>query len=310
MTPANGSHEVSPEFRARLEWQIASALRRETRFAAPIGRRRMPPLGVALVVIVSLAAGGMAVAASDELQEARQRALLIDNAKSEQALVHLRIELARADLMEAQRRFESGTASRETLETAKAQVMAMETTLARIQLDLAEIHLTSAAPRNDLQAPLVRQRDFVTERLRLDLDVSEHALAMAEQSLVQARQRVDVGVAPRTAQLQAEGELTAARARLEQLRAMLDLRRRSLKGEIKTDELASTQRRMELTLQRERLQRELEIARARLSELRRLVEVGQTTALELKRAEVELLEREVALQRVARELEVIGGVRR
>ena len=30
------SHEPSPEFRARLEWQIATALRRDSRFATPV----------------------------------------------------------------------------------------------------------------------------------------------------------------------------------------------------------------------------------------------------------------------------------
>jgi outer membrane protein TolC len=309
MNPPSESHEITPEFRAHLEWQIESALRRETRFATPISGG-VARLRGALVVIAALAVGGIAVAASGELQEARQRELLIETARSEEALVRLRVDLARADYQEARRRFETGTADRETLQAAERQLRAMETALARIQLDIEEIRTTSAAPRNDLQAPLVGQRDFVRERLTLELDTAQHALVAAEQALAQATQRVSVGLAPRAVQLQAEAELAQARARMQQLRATLDLRQRSLRGEIKVEELAPALRRMELTLRRESVQREIEIARGHVEEVRRLMAIGQATQLELKRAEVELLEREVELQRIRQELEMISAVRR
>jgi outer membrane protein TolC len=76
------------------------------------------------------------------------------------------------------------------------------------------------------------------------------------------------------------------------------------------EELAAALRRMELTLQRERVQRELEIARGRVEEVRRRVSTGLAEQLELKRAEVDLLEREIELQRVRRELEMLAAGRR
>ena len=309
MNPPNGSHEMRPEFRAHLEWQIESALRRETRFASPAGGRQ-PRLRAVLVVLAALVTGGIAVAASGELQDARQRDLLIETARSEEALVRLRVELAQADYQDARRRFETGTAGREVLRDAERQLRAMQTELARIQLDIEEIRSTSSAPRNDLQAPLVGLRDFVRDRMALELELAQGALAAAEQQVAQAEQRVRVGAAPRAAQLQAESELARARAEMQQLRATLELRQRFVKGEVKVDELAQAARRMELTLQRELLQREMELARGRVNEVRRLVEIGRATQLDLKRAEVELLEREVELQRIQRELEMVGGVRR
>jgi outer membrane protein TolC len=310
MNPTGGSHDVRPEFRAHLEWQIESALRRETRFATTAAGGRMPRLRAALVVVAALATGGIAVAASGELQDARQRDLLIATANSEEALVRLRVELARADYDDTRRRFETGTAGRETLQAAERQLHEMEAALARIRLDIEEIRLTSAAPRNDLQAPLVGERDFVRERLTLELETAQRGLVAAEKALEQAKQRVEVGIAPRAAQLQAEAELEQARARLQQLSATLDLRQRALNGEIKAEELATALRRIELRLRNDRLQREMQIARGRVEEVRRLVEIGQGTQLELKRAEVELLERELELQRIRQELEMVGGVRR
>ena len=309
MNSLSESHEPTPEFRANLEWQIQSALRRETRFAAAIGR---PAAGLrtAIVVLAALVVGGLSGVASGELQDARRKDMLIESTKSEEALVRLRVDLARAGYDEARSRFEVGMAGRETVQAAENELRAMETALARLRLDLEEIQISSTAPRNDLQAPLIGKRDFVRERLQLELAQAQRGLAAAEQGLSQVQSRLDVGTAPPAAVLQAQTELSQARAQMEQLRSTVDLRQRFLKGEIKAEALSSTFRRMELRLQGERLDREVTIARGRVDEVRSLVEIGRATPLELKRAEVELLEREVELKRVRRELEMLAGGRK
>lgn len=306
MNSLSESHEPTAEFRAHLEWQIQSALRRETRFAAAIGRPAAR-LRTAVVVLAALVVGGISGVASGELQDARRKELLIESTKSEEALVRLRIDLARVVFDDARSRFEVGMAGRETVQAAESELRAMETALARLRLDLEEIQISSTAPRNDLQAPLIGKRDFVRERLQLELAQAQRGLAAAEHGLSQVQSRFNVGTAPRAAVMQAETELSQTRAQMEQLRSTADLRQRFLKGEIKAEELSSAFRRMELKLQGERLERELTIARGRVDEVRSLVEIGRATPLELKRAEVESLEREIELKRVRRELEMLGG---
>ena len=309
MNPAGESHEITPEFRAHLEWQIDSALRRESRFTEPAGGGTSR-LHVAIVAVIAMFVGGIAVTASGELQDAKQRELLLATTTQEEALVRMRVELARADLQEAQRRFEVGASDRQTLQAAQRQLRAMEMELQRIRLDAEEIQQTSASPRNDLQAPLVGKRDFVSERLKLQLDTAERALVAEEEAVAQARQRVDVGIAPMTAKLQAEAELAAARARLQELRITIEMRARSVAGGVKVEELAAEQRRRQLMLQQEIVQQQLQITRARLEELRRLVEVGTASQLDLKRLEVEMLEREVELRKIRQEIEMLGAVRK
>src|SRR5512145_2526886 len=109
------SHEPTPEFRAHLEWQIETALRRESRLVAPV---TSPPGRwlAALVVVGALAVGGIGGVASERVQDARDRDRLIESVRSEQALAQLRVDLARADYQDARRRFEVGTADRESLE--------------------------------------------------------------------------------------------------------------------------------------------------------------------------------------------------
>jgi hypothetical protein len=309
MNPPGESHEITPEFRSHLEWQIESALRRETRFAEPVGRG-VSRLQVAVVAVVALVLGGIAVAASGELQDVKKRDLLLAAANQEEGLIRMRVELARADLQEAQRRYETGISDRQTLLAAQRQLRAMEMELQRLRLDMEEIQQTSESPRNDLQAPLVGKRDFVSERLKLQLDTAERGLVAAEEGVTQARQRVEVGTAPMTAKLQADAELAAARARMQELRITIEMRQRSLAGNVKIEELAAEQRRRILMLQQESVQRELELARMRVQETRRLVEVGQALQLDLKRLEVEMLEREVELRKIRQEIEMLGAPRR
>jgi len=309
MKPQLESHEPTPEFRANLEWQIATSLRRENRFAEPVtGRARQ--LGAALVVITALATGGIAGIAAGQVQDARQRDQLTDAARSEEALIRVRLDLARTELEDAQRKFDVGMTGRESLLAAQRQLKALEASLARTQLDIEEIRATSATPRNDLDAPLVGGRDFVRERLNLDLRDAQQELAVAEQAVAQAIQRVETGVAPPTVRLQSESDVAHARARMQQLIATLDLRQRYLKGEIKREALVPAARRSELTLQLESTQREIDLMGARVAEVRNQVEIGQAGQLDVKRAEVELLERQLQLKRIQQELEALKAIKR
>ena len=308
MTTPHESH-VRPEFRAHLEWQIASALRREDRFAAPVAAP-WARVRAAVALVAALAVGAGAVAATAELQEVRQRDVLVDAATAEQKLLQLRVELAKAALQEARSKFEVGIASRETIHAAEAELRAMEGALARNRLNIAEIEATAQAPRDDLQAPLVGKRDFVSERLKLNLTDLQHQLAAAEAAKAAAQSRFEVGLAPQVVQLQAHAEVVQLTLRLQQLVKTLELRQRALSGALKNEEVTQELRRLELATQRQQIEREIEILRIRLQEIQRRTEIGTSDQLELKRAEIELLERQIVLQRVLQEFQRVVGNRR
>jgi len=298
-----------PEFRAHLEWQVQSALRRESRFAAPAGRRR-PTLGAVVAFVAAVALGAGVVGASGEIQDARERGALIEATRSEEALAKLRIDLARAAYQDAQRKYEVGTAGRETVQAAEDELRAMEASLKRLAIDVEEIQATAKAPRNDLEAPLVGKRDFVSERMALELQSAQRAMVAAEQMMAEIKRRFDVGVSTPMARLQAETELMQTRLRLEQLRDTLELRRRALAGAVKQEEIRSSLRRIELTLETRRIELDMQLARARVDELRTRVNVGTASEIELKRAELELLERQTDLKRVRQEIEKLASGKR
>jgi hypothetical protein len=312
MTGHAETPQMRPEFKAHLEWQIESALRRETRFADPATRQvsRLSRLTSALALLAAIAFGAGVVAAAEGMQEAKQRNALIDAVKSEEALARLRLQLAESNYQEARRKFEVGTATPDAVQAAEAE---LQTTLGRIKrlvLDMEEIHATAQAVRNDLQAPLVGQRDFVSERIQVDLQSAQAALVTAERAMANTKRRFDVGLATRITLLQAETDMAQARARLVELQETLELRRRALNGEVKKEDLASGLRRLELSSQQQSLERQLRLAQARVEEVRRQTAVGQASELDLKRAEVELLERQVELKQLQQELEKLATIKR
>ncbi len=305
MTGPMHSHEPSPEFRAHLEWQLETALRRESRLAEPVtagGFGRLRSAGTALLVVLALVVGGAAGIASEHMQDAQVRDQVLANTLGEMELATVRLELARAEYQEARRRFDVGAVGSESLAAAERRVRALEAALKRLQLDMEEAKATSATPRNELNAPLVGQRDFVRDRLMLDLQAAEQELVAAEQGVRKARERTEIGLAQQATVLQAEAEMALARDRMQKLQIYMELRKKYLQDAIKAEDLVVSVRRAELTVELARAQRDIEAARQRNDVLRKLLESGLVSALEVKRAEVELLEAEVKLQSAQRQL--------
>ena len=305
MTHPIDPHEPSPEFRAHLQWQIETALRRESRLAAPVNSR-IPRLHGAIAVVIALAVGGMAGVASGHVQDARQRNSLVESVHAQMQLAQTRLALAQSEYRDVKDRYETGLAGRESVMAAEQQVRAMQAALARLQLDLQEIQATAAPPRDTLDAPLVGQRDFVRDRLMLEMQRVQRALQTAEDLVAALRSRAEIGTAPRATVAEAEADVARVRADMALLQSKLDLRQRHLRGEISHEQLAGTLRRTELTLALHRAQQEITLGRERVTQLRRQAAVGLTAELEVKRAEVELLEREIELQGIRRELAALS----
>ena len=302
MTHPLDPHEPSREFRAHLQWQIETALRRESRVAEPARGGAMRWVRTAVVVLVALAVGGAAGVASGRVQDARQRNSLVESVHAEMQLTQTRLALAQAEYRDLKDRYDIGQAGRESVRVAEQQVRAMEAAVERLQLDLQEIQSTAAAPRNDLDAPVVGGRDFVRDRLMLEMQTAQRRLAAAEEIVSQMRSRMEIGMAPPAAVADAEADVARVRAELTLLKSKLDLRRQYLEGTLAQEQLAATLRRTELTLALQRAQQEIALLRQRVTQLRGQASVGLAAQLEVKRAEVDLLEREIELQRIQREL--------
>lgn len=301
-----GSHTPTQEFRDRLETEVVRSYRAGRR-AQRVRRYRT----VALVVI-ALSLGAAAGAAPARVQEVRQRTDLIEAQQAELRVAQLRLDLAQAELRAAQQRYNIGAISRTELAAVEADLHARESVMQRIALNLDEIRAGSAAPRDDIAAPLVGDRDFVKERLQLDVQAAQERLSAVERSFAEVERRQRLGVVSPMELAEAEADLGRARLELRRLTGVLDLRQQVLLERLSA---AESERRLELiqaTQDRDVLRSMLALAEQRLETVRMRVALGrnQSGELDLKRAEVDVLQRRIELDQAERQIQVLEELAR
>jgi hypothetical protein len=299
----------TPEFRAHLESEVSRAFRREARLG---GLAREPQRGrvrALSFLVICLGVGAASGILSAQVRDLSRRDSLLDAARAELAIMSLRLDLARAQSADAARKSQIGGLDPDGVASAESELRSMETRAARAKLNIDEIGLGSQPPRDDLNAPLVGGRDFVTERIRLDLVNAQQQLSAAERTLATVDRRVRVGAVPELARGEAELDVTRANAALAVLAERLSLRRAFVENATPADELA---RRLETARLRQDVrvaQQALELAKARAANLDRRRAVGSATELDALRAQVEVMERELELSRLMEQLRRMGGER-
>lgn len=279
-----------PNFVESLEWQLRRELRRADRFAPahPPASRRWALMAVLLLASGLVGAAGMG--AAQQVQGARRAepVLKLMDARA-QAAAKVR-ESAAAVLADTQASFRAGRTPEGRVAVAEARLSDAESLAARAALDLEEARLSGQPPRDELSAPLVKTRDFVSERLRLVLTARQQHLTLAEGALKQAQTLHSAG---------AVGIATVSAAQLTQQLAVIDVeetsariaaRQRFLAG---TEDAAKVERSDLQTLADHRLLRAQErtnAAQKSMETTRLLHSAGRVSMDELRAAEEALAE--------------------
>ena len=209
-------HQPTREFRDYLEGEITREFRSHRSFAR---------LRVTAILLGTLAAGTTAGLASAQIRQGAQRDSLLETANSELYVAALRLELARSLAAEAASKHKVGAAGLDKVAQAEAELRKVEAIAARAKLNVDEIKASALPPRDDLNAPLVGTRDFVTERLQLDLFVAQQRLTSAEQGAGEVERQVRAGAVDQSALLESMLEVTRARAALGTLAERRKLRK-------------------------------------------------------------------------------------
>jgi len=164
--------------------------------------------------------------------------------------------------------------------------------------------MMAAPPRDEISASVVGSRDFVGERLRLDLIAAQQRLSSVEAAAGTAQRRVEVGTASRVALLEGQAELSRAKSVAASASA-LDLRKEVISRSIPPADAERRPQRLELMSEADVARTLHQLAEERVANLRRLHEIGRADQLELKRAEVEVLERRAEMEAIARRLQLL-----
>jgi len=261
------------------------------------------------VVLVALALGVVAGALPAQVHDARQREGLTAVARAEAMYAELRLQLARTAYQEAQRKYDVGVIDRASLALAEADLRVAEGNLALVRLNQEEIRASANPPRNEISAPLVGARDFVSERLQLELASAQARLALVRDSVADLERRVRLGMAERLPLLEAQAELARLEGELQVIAGRLELRREFLDQRLPVAEAERRLQQLELVHEADAVRGLYQVADERLKRLQELRAVGQADALEVKRAELQLLERAAELESVSRQLELLRAAR-
>ena len=287
------THRPTPEFRDFLEGEIMREFRRDRSFAR---------LRIAAVVLATLAAGTTAGFASAQIRENAQRDSLLESAQSDLALVALRLELVRARLADVESKFKVGVVGQASVASALSELRQMEAQAARVKLNVDEINASSIPPRDDLNSPLVGTRDFVTERLQLDLFAAQERLTAAEQAHAEAEPRFRVGAIGALALQEAALEVTRARAALGALAERRKARKEFVEQGTPVEQLNRRLQQAQVRFDAMVAQETINVMRRRLEALEKQFGVGTASEVDVLRARLEVREKEIELQSLARQL--------
>ena len=141
-------------------------------------------------------------------------------------------------------------------------------------MDLEEFGASGLEPRDELSAPLVDGRDFVSERIRIRMDVDRRHLAVVKWEEARTLERFEVGVATELEVQERNLATHETQLQLEALERQLEIRQSYLGGDVSPVEaelmaLENETRARIALLERQRQYRGLELQR-----VQRAIELG------------------------------------
>jgi outer membrane protein TolC len=286
------SHEPTPEFARFLEWQVTTAVRRQTRFAEPARPAYLKHLGIAALVVVSILIGAGGVTAASRIQTNEQTKFLLAQQAAEMRIAQLQADAAKAALDQVKRLSDVGASTAEDFAAAEHVLARATTELKRASLNAEEIRASGKPVQDDLAAPLVGRRDFVSERLQLDQQLSAVAVRASADKLKTVKKRFDVGLSGEVEVAEAQAVLTRAMAEEQETSSLADLRRQFIAGSLKAADVRNRRHVIAMTSQLTVAESELDLATKRYALMQKRAAVGTATEVELLKARIEMLSKQ------------------
>ncbi len=306
MKSADDRHEPTPEFVSGLEQSIVKAWRTEAATVAAVQAptaRRWELARMAAVLAIGLLGGFGAQFALAQVQSDRTREEVVRSLDVERLALEHRLAIARSELERVRAALAAGAVTDGEVRRAELEARAISAQMERMLLDWAEVQASRNPPRNELWAPLVGGRDYVTERLKVMAEVVREGVVAAEAEERLADQRVKIGAAGVWVLQAAQLKTMEEQARLQQLLAAIQLRDEAVARKLSSEEVTRRQQFVNMELELAAAGQRLTIARERLERMQAMAGSGAIPLIEVKRAELNLLEQELGLERITTELD-------
>lgn len=295
-------HEPDPRFVDSLEGQLGRELRRNSRSATRSGIRALKMAGL---MIGSVTLGAAAMGAAQQIQDSWRRELLEARLEVQLQMAQQRLNAQREGLETTRQQVELGVRNELDLVHFELQIAQSETDLHLRVLDLDEVQQSGREPLDDLSAPRVDGRDFVSERLRLRMDLASRHLDVVMREAGRTRDQVTLGIigeqeaeARDLATREAELQLDALRRQLDLRSEFLDSDLSAVEAELKTLEVEARNR---VVL----LDQQLRFVRGELDRYQAAIAAGTVHPITAANMRTQVVEIEAQLQLAQQELMIV-----
>jgi len=299
-------YEPDGQFLERLEWQLSSEYRRTNRLKPSSGKIAVPRRMVAITCMVGILMTGVAmIKAAEYIQDSWRKKIEIARAETEVKLKRAHLESTREMASRAEMRFSNGLVREEEYRVIQIAAKRAELDWNKSLLNLDEVKASGAAPRNELYAPEVGGRDFVSERLKIEIKEIELDLELFRSRVERLKQLVEKGLVQGDEFGLIQSEIAARKVTIDKIQKRLDLRKRFVAGEITAQEVEIKDR---MTV----AERNLHLAQSRvdslseqLKRLKTLETKGMISPLEIKQMQYALDVAQAELELATLEMDVL-----
>ena len=234
----NKNYEPDNQFVDRLEWQLSSEFRRANRLKTSSGKIAVSRRMVAIAITIGVLMTGVAVTkAADYIKDSWQKKIEMARVETEVELKKVQLESIREIASDIKARVSNGLIREDEYQAMKIAVKKAELDFKKSQLNLEEVQMSGEIPRNELYAPLVGGRDFVSERLELDKMEIELEIYLISRHLKRIKKLTEEGLIQDHELDQVMTVIANQEAHLDKIQQRLDLRSSFLEGEITAREV-------------------------------------------------------------------------
>jgi multidrug resistance efflux pump len=236
----NNAYVPDDRFVEKLEWQLSSEYRRTNRLKSAPGKIAVSRRLAGVAALAGLVLTGLtAVNAAAYFKNSWRKKIEIARIETEVKLKQAHLSSAKEMAARMETLAAKGLVGDEENQMMKIAVEKADLDLKTALVNLDEVNASGEIPRNELYAPVVSGRDFVSERLEIQKKQAEQSLKPLESRLQRSQQLVEKYSISKDRLEQIEAGILVQKATIDfdGIQKRLDLRKRFVAGMITAEEV-------------------------------------------------------------------------
>lgn len=292
------NYEPDSQFLDKLEWQLSSEYRRTNRLKSQTGKIAVSRRMVAVSLVAGILLTGVAVTkAADYIKNSWRKKIEVARIETDVELKKAHLESIRDMASRAKMMASNKLIREEEYLVAELAAERAELDFKRSLLNLDEVKMSGEIPRNELYAPLVGGRDFVSERLKIEIKEVELDLEQLRIHLGRVNQLTEQNLVRGDEMDRIQVDIANQKMMIDKIQQRLDLRTRFLAGEITAQEV-------EIEDRMAGAERNLHLAQSRIESLRKQLERLKVLEAQGKISHMEVMQMQYALDAAQAELKL------